>query len=222
MKTHKLSLRPRTVLGKKVKIYRRQGLIPAVLYGMRVNMPLFVSEREFSNVSRMAGESSLISLLDENAHARNVIVHDVSRDPITDRILHIDFYEVRMDKKMKARVQLVFSGESPAVKSDGGILVHPMQDIEVECLPQDLPHEILVDVSPLKTFTDAIRVKDLALPSGVSVHGAEPDTVVALVEEPRSEAEMEDLSKAVDEKAAIAEVKVVGEEERKKKEAEAR
>lgn len=220
MKMHKLTSQPRTVLGKKVKTYRRKGLLPAVLYGARVNMPLFVSEREFCDVYRMAGESSLISLLGQDAQARNVIIHDVSRNPVTEKIMHVDFYEVRMDKKMRAKVQLAFVGESPAVKSEGGILVHPIQEIEVECLPQNLPHEISVDISELIAFTDVVRAKDLKLPQGVTLHNTEPDTMVALVEEPRSEAEMEDLAKVVDEKTAIAEVKVVGEEERKKKEAE--
>lgn len=223
MNTYKLSGKPREVLGKKVKKYRAAGLIPAVLYGgaSGVSTPLLISEKDFLKVYRKAGASSLVSLEIGRGDLRNVLVHDVAKHALTDRFLHIDFYEVRMDEKLKAKIPLVFAGESPAVKNDGGMLVRTVQEIEVECLPKDLPRELEVDISVLGKFHDVIRARDLKLPAGVTVH-ISGEEVIALVEEPRDESELAKLSEATEEQAAISQIKVVGEEERaKKKEEEA-
>ncbi|MDO8558407.1 MAG: 50S ribosomal protein L25 [bacterium] len=222
MQTHKLVGKPRTVLGKKVKRYRKDGFIPAVLYGGKHKgaVPILVGEKDFLKVYKEAGVSSLVSLQIGQDDIRKVLVHDMTRHALTNRFLHIDFYEVRMDEKLKAKVPLVYVGESSAVKNEGGMLVRAMQDIEVECLPQDLPRELEVDISLLKKFHDMVRVKDIKLPKGVSVE-ANLDVVIALVEEPRTESELEKLSEAPEEQAAISQIKVVGEEERNKKKEEA-
>lgn len=223
MPAFKLVGKPRAILGKKVKKYRASGLIPAVLYGgaSKNAATLLVSEKDFLKVYRKAGASSLVSLEIGKGDSRNVLVHDVSKHALTDRFLHVDFYEVRMDEKLKAKVPLVFVGESPAVKNEGGMLVRPMQEIEVECMPKDLPRELEIDISVLEKFHDAIRIRDLQLPTGVAIH-ASGDEVIALVEEPRSDVELEKLSQTLEEQEAISQIKVVGEEERaKKKEEEA-
>ena len=222
MALFKLSTQPRTLLGKKVKSFRAKGFIPAVLYGSarKEALPLLVDEKDFARIYAGAGESSLVSLSIGVKDVCNVLVHDVMRHPVTSRVLHADFYEVRMDEKIKTRVPLLFTGESPAVKNEGGMLVRAVQEIEVECLPQDLPHALEVSIISLAAFHTVLRVKDIPMPQGV-VTRLDPEKVIALVEEPRSEAELAKLSEAVEEAAAVAEVKVIGEEERKKKEAEA-
>jgi len=219
MSAFNLTSEKREVRGKKVAAYRKRGLLPAVLYGGKSDgaVALFVPEKDFSRVYRAAGESSLITLHVGVNDLRQVVVHEVSPHPVTGAFLHIDFFEVRMDEKMKTKVPLAFVGESPAVKNDGGMLVRTLQEVDVECLPSDLPHEIAVDVSVLKKFRDAIRVKDLLLPHGVALRG-DADEVVATVEEPRSEAELESLAGKVEEEAAISQIKSVKEEERKEKE----
>ena len=93
----------------------------------------------------------------------------------------IDFFQVRMDEELEAHIPLEFVGEAPAIRELAGILVKPLEELHISCLPKDLPHSITVDISVLNTFDDHIQVKDLPIPSGVKVL-AEPDTMVALVE----------------------------------------
>lgn len=142
---------------------------------------------------------------------RNVLIHDVAYNPLSEQILHIDFYQVKMDEKIKAKVPLVFLGESEAVKGEGGILIKNIQEIEIEALPADLPHHIDVDISGLKTFEDKILIKDLALPPNIKIQ-AEPEEIIASVVPPRSDEELAALEGKVEEK--VEEVKVVGEEEK--------
>lgn len=180
--------------------------MPAVLYGEGLeSTPLSVTAREFDKVLAEAGETSLVTLKLENGKTHNVLIHDVAKDPLTLKPIHADFYAVKMDKPIEAKVPLSFIGDSPAVKNEGGILVKVLHELEVKALPKDLPHEIAVELSRLEKIADKIHVRDLALPSGVSLQ-VPADEVVALVEPPRSETELEELKKA-EAPAPTAEVK---------------
>lgn len=213
-----LKAQSRQEVGRKVNKLRKADKIPAILYGRGIkSQPVSVSEKDFDKLYRQAGESSLVAL-EIDGKKTNVLIHDIVRDPLNERILHIDFYQVRMDEKIEAKVALVFSGESAAVKSEGGVLVKNIQEIEVKALPGNLPHHLDVDISALKTFEDHILIKNLLVPSGVEIL-AEPDEIVASVVPPRSEEELATLEEKIEEK--IEEVKVVGEEEAAAKEAEA-
>ncbi len=206
-----LKAESRTELGGKVNKKRKAGLIPAVIYGHDVKSePLFVNGKDFLKIYKEAGESSILGL-ELGGKKRNVLIHDVQRDPLSGDFLHIDFYQVRMDEKLKATVSLEFIGESEAVKGQGGILMKTIQEVEVEALPQDLPRHIEVDISPLATFEDRISIKDLKVAAGVKIL-AEPDDVVVSVAPPRSEEELAALEGKVE--APVEEVKVVGEEEK--------
>ena len=201
----------RTLLGRKVNALRRTGFIPAILYGHgKKPTAIAVGARDFDKIFKEAGETSLIALaLEGKKH--NVFIHDFSRDALTSQVTHVDFFEVKMDEKIKTKVPFVFVGESQAVKADGGVLVRAMQEVEVEALPQDLPKEIVVDISGLKTFEDKIHIRDLVLAGSVKILSGTEETIV-LVAPPRSDKEMEELeAKPVD---TVAEVKVVGEEEK--------
>lgn len=185
---------------------RAEGLIPAVMYGHGQTPQMFwVKYNDFSKLYAQAGESSIISLTPEAGKTANVIVHEVQLDPMTNRFSHVDFFHVRMDEKLETHVPLEFVGEAPAVREMGGVLVKPLEEVLVSCLPKDLPHSLAVDLASLKTFDDLIQVKDLQIPSGVEVL-AESDTTVALVEPPRTEAEMA----ALDEKVEADVTKVEG------------
>lgn len=218
--TVQLSGTQRTVLGKKVRTLRKQGKVPAVVYGHgSSSLALTVEALELARAYREAGESSLVELLVEGSgsNRKNVLIHDVSRDPLTGAILHADFYEVKMDEKLTATVPLTFTGEAPAVKNLEGTLVKNIHELEVEALPKDLPHDLSVDVSKLETFEDHITVADIALPPGVRVL-ADPAEIVAVVVAPRVEEEVapppaEVLGEQVEQ------VKVEGEEKRKEREA---
>ncbi|HCX27899.1 MAG TPA: 50S ribosomal protein L25 [Candidatus Portnoybacteria bacterium] len=213
--TLELKAQAREITGKKVRQLRNSGLIPAVLYGHGIkSLSLSIDAKDFAKLFKQTGETTLIHLvLDGKNH--NVLIHDLARDPLKGETIHVDFYEVRMDEKIKAKILLVFAGESAAIKAEGGVLVHALQELEIEALPQDLPKEISVDISSLNTFEDKIRVSDLIVGNGVKVL-ANPDDLVAMVAPPRSDKEMVDLEAKPAEE--VGEVKVVGEE---KKEAEA-
>ena len=128
------------------------------------------------------------------------MIKDVQRDPVTDQIIHADFYKVNLKEKIKAKVPVVFIGESEAVKG-GGILVKTVSELEVEALPQDLPHEISVDISVLNSFGDEIKIKDIKVLDDVKIE-ANPEDVVALVQEPREE-KAEEVAPSVEEVEVI-------------------
>lgn len=116
---------------------------------------------------------------------------------MTSRFVHADFFEVRMDEAIEADIPLEFVGEAPAVREHGGVLVRALEAVEVSALPADLPHTLPVDLSSLATFDDVIKIKDIVIPAKVTVKD-DPETVVALVEAPRSEAELEKLDEKVE------------------------
>lgn len=184
-----LNAQNRSVLGSGVKKLRRDGYIPAVLYGKgQEALSLQVLVKDFGKVFKMAGESTLV-YVNVSGKTYPTIIHDVSRDALTDSILHADFYKVRLDEKIKTNVPVVFIGESPAVKDLGGIFVRNVNELEVEALPQDLPHEITVDISFLKNFGDQVLVKDIDLGTNVKIE-ADTETIVASIQEPMSEEEL--------------------------------
>ena len=185
-----LAVKTRQELGKKAKHIRNRGSIPAILYGYGVEpKPVEVDSRVFEKVWKEAGETSLVSLKLEDGSERTVLIHDVSQDVLRDIPVHVDFYAVRMDRELEADIPLVFTGEAEAVKSLGGILVKVIHELPIRALPKDLPHEIEVDISALRTFEDQIFVKDILLSQGVELR-VEPDQVIVLVEPPRSEEEL--------------------------------
>lgn len=179
----------RTVLGSKVKALRTSGYIPAVLYGKgQEPISLQVPVKDFNKTLKVAGESTLV-YLNVDGQIYPTIIHDVSRDTLSDEILHADFYKVRLDEKIKTKVPVVFTGESPAIKDLGGIFVRNLNELEVEALPQNLPHEVTIDISSLKNFGDQILVKDINLGSDVQIE-ADIETIVATAQEPISEEEL--------------------------------
>jgi large subunit ribosomal protein L25 len=226
-----LKAKIREEIGRKVKKIREKGIIPAVLYGPKIkNLSLSVDLKEFEKVFKQAGESSLITLViakgKDEAKASSpsdkadnkkflVLVHAVEIDAISQKPIHIDFYQPRLDEEITVSVPLVFEGEAPAVKDLGGTLVRNIHELEVKALPQNLPHEIKVDISGLKTFEDDILVKDLTVPKEVKIL-KEPDETVVFAAEP--EKVEEELAKPVEEK--VEEVEKV-EEKKEVEETEA-
>jgi len=206
-----LSAKIRKDFGKKVEKGRKKGIVPVVLYGPKIeNVSLEVDLKEFEKVYREAGESSLIELqLDKKKFL--VLIHAVEIDAISQKPIHVDFYQPKLDEEIEATVPLVFEGEALAVKDLGGTLVKSIHELEVKALPQNLPHEIRVSIGALKTFEDDISIKDLVIPQGVKIL-KEPDETVVFVAEP--EKVEEELEKPVEEK--VEEVEKV--EEKKEEE----
>src|SRR3989338_6037229 len=191
----------REIQGKNTRHLREKGKIPAVIYGAgKENVLLELELKDFERVFRQAGESSLVEL-EIGSDKRNVLIHEVARDPIKDKPLHIDFLEVRMDKPIKAEVALEYVGESPAVKNFGGILVK-------------VAHKIKIDISKLGNLEDKLTVRDLKLPSGVKAL-TELEEIIVIVEAPRTEEEL----KAEEETApalALDQIEVTGGKKKEK------
>ncbi len=181
---------------------RRDGFIPAVIYGFKVeNQSLAVSRTEFEKVLRKAGESTIIDLAVEGGASHPVLIHDVQYHPVHSQAEHVDFYAVNMSEKLTASVVLEFTGESSAVKAQGGTLVKVLSEIEVECLPSDLPHNIIVDISPLVNFEHSILVKDLKVPERVTVITDAEETVVKV--QPPRDVEAELAAPVVEDVSAV-------------------
>lgn len=182
----------------KAGLARQQGKIPAALYGHDMStMPVQVDYKLFIQAWKEAGHASLVNLhLGDDTYP--VVIREVQTHPVKGHILHVDFYRVRLDEEITTKVPVVLSGVAPAVKNLGGVLVRNLDEIELKALPQDVPHEITVDISFLDSFEKNIYIRDLKLPSGVECL-EEADAVVVLVQEPRTEAELEELSAEVKE-----------------------
>lgn len=199
----------REVVGGGLNNLRKSGFLPAVLYGKNQEaIPLQVSAKDFRKAFESAGESTLI-FINVDGQSYPTIIHDIAKDAISDSILHADFYKVNLDEKIKAKIAVVFHGESPAVKDLGGIFVRNINELEIEALPQDLPHEITIDVTSLKNMGDQILIKDLKLGDKLKVM-AEADEIIATVQEPMSEAELEKALEAPT--ATVEDVEVIKKE----------
>ena len=204
MKRLELEVLKREVKGKKVRFLRRGGLIPCNIYGRGIeSQPVQVEARKLGQIIARAGGTDLIALKMEGTDTPGmVIIRDVQRNPMTGEPIHVDFYQVNMSEKLKADVPLVFTGAAPALKLKNVSLLHAMTALQIEALPDDLPHSIEVDISGLELPEQSIHVKDLKVSSKITIL-ADPDQMLIKVAEVR---------KAVEEVPA-AEVPAEGEEE---------
>ncbi len=183
----RLIARERHVIGKKVKQLRREGLLPAVLWDSdRKSQALVLDARAVQMALQGFDPSATLQVtLTIDGRDMPALVRQVERDPLTGQLLHVSFYLVRQNKPVKAKVPLVFVGESPAVQR-GGILVHPADTIEIEALPRDLPDSIQVDLSALVEIDQSLTAGDLPLPRGVQLL-TDPNTLIAKVQPPKVE-----------------------------------
>ena len=194
--------------------------MPGVLYGPtrqkggypKKAQPLELNEKQFEKVYKEAGESSLISLEVEGKRFP-VLIHEIQLAPLTGKPIHVDFYQPALEEEVTVEVPLVFEGTSPAVKDLGGTLVKNISELKIKAKPQNLPHEIKVNIESLKTFEDNIKISNLKVPEGVRILKG-PEEFVASVSPP--EKVEEELVKPIEEK--VEEVEKV--EEKKKEEVE--
>jgi len=194
-----LATKSRNTFGKKVEKDRRSGLVPAVVYGKgEKTSHYYVAANEFTKIWKKAGETGVIKLETEEGE-RKVLIQDIAVHYITGTPIHIDFYSFQKGMTVNVNIPLRFEGEAPAIKAFNGILVKVMHEIEVEAEPENLPHELIVNVSTLEKLEDRITVKDIKLPVGVKASSS-LEEVVALVsqqavEVEEKEAETLDLTK---------------------------
>ena len=202
-----LQAESRNARGKQLKKLRNEGLVPGVLYGPKEETTtLTLNQREFENVYKEAGESTIIDLTGLG-DSKEVLVQDVAYHPVSGQPLHVDLYAIERGKKLRVNVSLEFTGEAPAVKL-GGSLTKVLYEVEIESLPRHLPQHITVDVSTLEELGSQIQIKDLQLPEGVEIM-AEPDDTVATVTEVKEE---EEVPEAVDMESIEVEQKGKGED----------
>jgi large subunit ribosomal protein L25 len=180
MSSIKLEAKRREVLGKQVRALRRQGMIPAVIYGAGLEpLPIELEAVEASKTLGRATSATLVEVVvGDETHTS--LVREVQRDPVQRNILHVDLLKVAMDQLIRAEVPLDVIGEAPAVKTLGGILVPGIDQVEVEALPADLPDRIVVDISVLTKIDDSITVASISLKPGVRML-TDSDEVVARV-----------------------------------------
>ena len=178
----------RDVVGKQVKAMRREGRLPAVIYGRR-NEPIIIS-LDAHSASLALGKLSSSSLvtIDVDGTEYASLVREKQRDYIKNRLLHVDFLAVSLDEKLRATVSIHFVGVSLAVKDFNAVLVHNLEELEVEALPGDLPEGIDVDISVLSRIGDGIRVRDVMVSDKVRLLD-NPDTMVAVATAPKVEEE---------------------------------
>lgn len=207
-----LKVEKRDILGKKVDALRQEGLLPAELYGRAMpNLHLSVNTKDFEKIYKAAGENTVVNVIMEGA-SKPALIYNVQHHPVSGDIESIDLYAVRMDEEITATVPIVFTGESGVVKSGLGVLVESMDEIEVEALPSDIPHEITVDISGLKEVGDSIYVKDIII-TGKFKFSIDPDNVIVSISDLAPEEEVV--------VAAITPDQVVVETEEKKAERDA-
>jgi large subunit ribosomal protein L25 len=176
---------------------RAEGRIPAVVYGQGSNaVAISLDSAEFGKTYARVGHNTIVELEIEGEGTKSVLVQDVQNHLHSEYPIHADFYTVKMDEVVKTSVPLHFIGESTAVFQDGGSLLTAIDELEIECLPGKLPSSIEVDISGLDDFEKTITVADLSIPAGVEVL-TEAEELVAKVEAPRSEEELEELDEEV-------------------------
>jgi len=216
-----LKAQKRKILGKQVKKMRKEGFIPAIIYGHKFkNIPLKINLNDFLIILKKAGESTVVKLEIEGDKSYDVLIHDMLRDPVTEEILHIDFYRIKADEAITTEISLIFENISPAVEDLGGILITNLRNIKVKALSKDLPRDIKVDISSLKNFNDHIKIGDLTISEKVEIL-ADLDDIIALVKAPRTQEEIEALDEEIKEDVeqveGVTEKEEIGSEEEKDK-----
>jgi len=196
--------------GIKLKNLRKEGEIPAVFYGAgqettSISVPLV----EFKKIWRDAGESSAVKISLGTSNIDSLI-HEVQVDSVTGEPIHVDFLAIDMKKKIHVQVPLVFEGVSNAVKSGIGNLVKVLHEVEIEALPADLPHNLVVDISKLETLKDQVFVSDIKLGAGVTIINNPTEVVASIIEQVE---EKEEVVAPVDLSAIEVEKKGKKEEE---------
>ncbi len=216
-----LNANHRTLVGKQVKAMRREGKLPAVIYGHHIDPIAIVLDLHAASRSLAGLAPSALVTVNVDGETHRTLVKEKQRNKITGTLLHVDFLAVSMTEKLRSQVFLDIVGVSPAINDYNGVLVTGMDEVEVECLPQDLPERIVVDISGLTDIGDGIYVRDLAVPKDVKIL-EEPESMVVLITAQAAveEEEVVEVAEAVEEEPEVMERGKKEEEEEEKEEEE--
>lgn len=212
-----LTAENRSVLGKRNRFLRRQGVTPAHVFGHGLeSLALQCDTSQLKDIIAHAGETRLISLkIKGDKQPRNVFIREVQRDVFGKQLLHVDFYQVKMSEKLEVVVPIVLVGESPAMKGKGRMISHGITELSIECLPDKVPPQIEVDISVLEEVEQAIHVKDIILDPDITVK-VDPEQLVVKITEVTVVEEAAEV--AEEEEGVEAEAAVEGEGEPKAEE----
>jgi len=197
-----LTAENREVIGKHVKVLRREGKLPAVIYGagftpIPISLNLHDTRKSLHGVT-----SSQLVTVDVQGVQHVVLIREKQRNPITGTLIHLDFQEVSLTELLRTSVSIEFTGDAPAVKTLSGVVAIRMEELEVEALPRDLPDRIIVDLSSLAEIGASIRVHDLIIPAGVEIL-SNPDDIVVVVTAPTREEEFAEAALGAEEPEVI-------------------
>lgn len=193
MASPKLKVEKRKILGRKVKQLRRDGILPANIYGKKTkSLAVQVQAKDFLAVYKQAGETNIIDLaVGGETKPRAVLITNLYRHPVTNETLHADFRQVVLTEKAKVGIPVELVGEAPAVVQKKGILVQMFDELEVEALPKNLPDKLLVDISGLGEVDDAVLVKDIKVDKKKVNILVDDNQIVVKIEPPTKEEEIE-------------------------------
>ncbi|MDE2718525.1 MAG: 50S ribosomal protein L25 [Chloroflexota bacterium] len=185
-----ITLSARQVVGKKVKTLRRDGVVPVHYYGSGIeSLSLQAAGVTLRKVVTEAGANIPVEVVVEgNSESDICFVREVQWHPVNGSLLHVDFMHVDVTERVTAEVPVVLTGQSDAVRELGGVIIQPFQTLPVDALPLNMPESIIVDITPLEMFGDAIRVGDLEVEEGIAILRDDDDLLVT-VQEPRIEEE---------------------------------
>ena len=219
MEKLELEVSKRDVTGKNVRFLRREGKTPAKIYGPGIDsMPVQVETKTMEQILGKAGETDLITLkLHGSKSHSKVLIREVQRKPITDELLHIDFYQADLTQSIKVDVPLVFIGEAPIAKRKNVSIITMLDTLHIEALPDHLPHDIEVDISVLEEVDQAIHVKDIKLNPELTLH-SDPEQMVIRAVEAKARAEEAPAEEAEGEAVAGEEAGAAEAEEAKESE----
>lgn len=204
MKRPKLTVEKRKVTGKKVKKLRREGILPANIYGKDVkSLSVQLPQKEFEKVFKEVGETGLVDV-QLNGELKPFLIHNVQMDYLHNLPLHADFFQVNLKEKVKTMVPIKVMGEAKAVSDKLGLLLQPLSEVEVEALPGDLPEYIEVNVEPLAAVNDQMAVSDIKAPTGVIILTDPSQVVVKIGELISKEAQAQAAAEAQAAEAAKA------------------
>jgi len=184
----KLKVEKRTLLGRKVKTLRKQGLLPANVYGAKIkSQAVQLLDKDFQNIYKKVGETGILEIIIGSGKEAACLISNLQKHPVNDKVIHVDFREVDLTQKLTAMISIELIGEAPAEKA-GGILVQLLNEIEVEALPANLPDKLTADVSKLVEINQSISVADLVYDkTKVALKIEDKTTLVAKIEAPVKE-----------------------------------
>jgi large subunit ribosomal protein L25 len=200
-----LTAQPRTVVGKKVKTLRKEGIVPGNIFGKDFkSTAIQISEKDFRKIFKEAGETGIVEVKVKD-QTYPALIHKVQKDPLSNKQIHVDFHKINLKEKIDTHVPVKMVGESQAEKSGLVLILQTLSELEIESLPTDIPHEIEVDISNLQEVGQTIHVKDLKIDRDKVEVINEPEAVVISVQT----AEMKE--EKVEEAVSPAEVEATGE-----------